>query len=96
MPEPEAGTAARLRGQDSTRNHALGPASAAEWQEDIASLPATGVNTPPGDDILAGLPAHLMDELVEDMAEGVVAMLLSQAAAEPDDEDDASSDLRQI
>ena len=47
-------------------------------------------------DALAGLPAPLMDELVEDMAEAVVAMLLSQAAAEPDEEDDASSDLRQI
>jgi hypothetical protein len=36
-----------------------------------------------------------MDELVEDMAEAVVAMLLSQTA-EPDEEDDASSDLRTI
>jgi hypothetical protein len=45
---------------------------------------------------LAGLPAHLMDELVEDLAEAVVAMLLSQATAEPDEEDDASSDLRKI
>ena len=45
-------------------------------------------------DILAGLPPHVMDECVEDLAEAVVAMLLSQAAAEPDEEDDASSDLR--
>ena len=46
--------------------------------------------------ILTGLPADVMDELVEDMAEAVVAMLLSQAAAEPDDSDDASGDLREI
>jgi hypothetical protein len=36
-----------------------------------------------------------MDELVEDMAEAVVSMLLSQAAR-PDDEDDASGDLREV
>ena len=47
-------------------------------------------------DILTGLPAHVMDALVDDLAEAVVAMLLSQAAAEPDEEDDASSDLRKI
>ena len=45
-------------------------------------------------DILTGLPAPVMDELVEDMAEAVVAMLLNQAAAKPGEEDDASSDLR--
>ena len=43
--------------------------------------------------ILAGLPAPVMDELVDDLAEAVVAMLLSQAAAQPDEEDNASSDL---
>ena len=48
------------------------------------------------DDLLAGLPAHVMDELVDDMAEAVVAMLLSQAAAQPHEEDDASGDLRQV
>lgn len=48
------------------------------------------------EDILAGLPAHLMDELVEDMAEAVLAMLLSQGATEPDEGDDASSDLRKV
>ena len=48
------------------------------------------------DHLLAGLPAHVMDELVDDMAEAVVVMLLSQAAAQPDEEDDASGDLRQI
>jgi len=46
-------------------------------------------------DILAGLPAPVMDELVDDLAEAVVAMLLSQTA-EPDQEDDASSDLRKV
>ena len=46
--------------------------------------------------ILAGLPAHVMDELVDDLAEAVVAMLLSQAANESDEENDASSDLRKI
>lgn len=44
--------------------------------------------------ILAGLPAHVMDELVDDLAEAVVAMLLSQAAAEPDEDEHASGDLR--
>jgi hypothetical protein len=34
-----------------------------------------------------------MDELVEDLAEAVVAMLLSQAAIEPDEGDDESGDL---
>ena len=34
-----------------------------------------------------------MDELVDDMAEAVVAILLSQAAAETDEEDDASGSL---
>ena len=46
--------------------------------------------------ILAGLPAHVMDELVDDLAEAVVAILLSQAATEPGEEDDASGDLRKI
>ena len=45
-------------------------------------------------DILAGLPAHVMDELVEDLAEAVVAMLLSQA--EPDEDEHASGDLRKV
>ena len=44
--------------------------------------------------ILAGLPAHVMDELVEDMADAVVAILLSQAATDADEKDDASGDLR--
>jgi hypothetical protein len=46
--------------------------------------------------ILAGLPAHVMDELVDDLAEAVVAMLLSQAAVEPDEDEHASGDLRKI
>lgn len=47
-------------------------------------------------DILAGLPQHVMDELVEDMAEAVVAMLLSQTAIESDEDEHASGDLRKI
>lgn len=46
--------------------------------------------------ILAGLPAHVMDELVDDLAEAVVAMLLSQAAMEPGEDDDEGSNLRQV
>jgi len=46
--------------------------------------------------ILAGLPADVMDECVKDLAEAVVAILLSQAATEPGEEDDASGDLRKI
>jgi hypothetical protein len=37
-----------------------------------------------------------MDECVEDLAEAVVAMLLSQAAIEPDDDEHASGDLRKV
>jgi hypothetical protein len=37
-----------------------------------------------------------MDELVEDMAEAVVAMLLSQTAIESDEDEHASGDLRKI
>jgi hypothetical protein len=37
-----------------------------------------------------------MDELVEDLADAVVAMLLNQAAADANDEDHASGDLRTI
>jgi hypothetical protein len=37
-----------------------------------------------------------MDELVEDMAEAVVAILLSQEVVEPDDDEHASGDLRQV
>lgn len=48
------------------------------------------------EEILAGLPEHVMDELVADLAEAVVAMLLSQAASDADDEDHASGDLREI
>jgi len=46
------------------------------------------------DAILAGLPAHVMDELVEDLADAVVAILLSQAATDADEKDDASGSLR--
>ena len=46
--------------------------------------------------VVAGLPAEVIDGLVEDLAEAVVAMLLSTAPAEPGEEDDASGDLRQI
>ena len=53
-------------------------------------------NTRRTGDILAGLPAHVMDELVEDLADAVVAILLSQGTTEPDEEDDASGDLRKI
>lgn len=44
--------------------------------------------------ILAGLPAHVMDELVEDLADAVVAILLSQTATDADEKDDASGSLR--
>jgi hypothetical protein len=46
--------------------------------------------------ILDGLPAEVMDELVKDLAEAVVAVLLPPASAEPGKEDDESGDLRQI
>jgi hypothetical protein len=43
--------------------------------------------------VLAGLPGQVMDELVEDMAEAVVAMLLDRESAEPGESDDASGSL---
>jgi hypothetical protein len=46
--------------------------------------------------ILAGLPEHVMDELVEDLAEAVVAILLDRQSAETVECDDESSDLRQV
>ncbi len=48
------------------------------------------------EEIIAGLPAHVMDELVEDLAEAVVAVLLSQATSETDEHGDASSNLRTL
>ncbi len=53
-------------------------------------------NTRHAADILAGLPAHVMDECVQDLAEAVVAVLLSQATAEPDEDEHASGDLRKV
>jgi len=46
--------------------------------------------------ILAGLPAHLMDECVEDLAEAVVAILLDRENGETGDTDDEGSDLREV
>jgi hypothetical protein len=43
--------------------------------------------------ILAGLPAHVMDELVSDLAEAVLAVLLSAGTSEPGGSDDASGSL---
>jgi hypothetical protein len=46
--------------------------------------------------ILAGLPADVMDELVSDLAEAVVAILLDRESAETSDSDDESSHVRQV
>jgi len=72
-----------------------------------SGAPSAGLSAGGGDgetktrrsgDALAGLPAHVMDELVEDMAEAVVAMLLDKEVLglDDDDSDDARSNLRQI
>ena len=53
-------------------------------------------NSRRAENILAGLPADVMDELVDDVAEAVVAVVLRQAATQTDEEDDASSGLRKI
>jgi hypothetical protein len=50
----------------------------------------------PPEAVVPGLPADVMDECVEDLAEAVVAILLSQAAVEPDDDEHASGDLRKV
>ena len=59
-----------------------------------AGLGDIAINTRRSEAILAGLPAHVMDELVEDLAEAVVAILLSQGTTEPDEDEHASGDLR--
>lgn len=41
-----------------------------------------------------GLPRHVMDECVEDLAEAVVAILLSQASQSLNETQDEGSDLR--
>ena len=53
-------------------------------------------NTRRSEAIFAGLPAQVMDELVSDLAEAVVAILLDRESAETSDSDDESSHLRQI
>ncbi len=53
-------------------------------------------NTCDPEAVLAGLPAHVMDECVEDLAEAVVAMLLDRESDETDHEDNEGSDLREI
>ena len=46
--------------------------------------------------VLAGLPAEVIDGLVEDMADAVVAMLLNPETVETVECDDESGDLRQV
>lgn len=46
--------------------------------------------------ILNGLPAEVVDGLVEDLAEAVVAMLLQRKSVEAPEEDDASGNLRAV
>jgi len=55
----------------------------------LAGLPPIALAT-------GGLPAEVMDGLVEDLAEAVLAVLLSQETAEADEHDDASGDLREV
>ena len=61
--------------------------------QESASSGEIDARTSRTDAILAGLPAHVMDELVEDLAEAVVAMLLDRESAEPGESDDASGSL---
>ena len=93
MAERGVGTVGQGRARNSARNHAPG-ASTAVRPGQIGPTAARSARTQRIEGTIAGLPAHVMDECVEDLAEAVVAMLLRQAAAEPDEEDDASSDLR--
>ncbi len=74
--------AARLTREEPARSHRLPHRESAGTRQ-----PA---------DILAGLPADVMDELVDDLADAVVATLLSQGTTDPGKEDDASGDLRTI
>ncbi len=67
-----------------------------ESRQSCRSPRGSSTNTRQPADILAGLPADVMDELVDDLAEAVVAILLSQAASDASEKDDASGDLREI
>jgi len=70
----------------------LGP-SGGPHGEFLAHRGGKGARRPLRAAIAPGLPPHVMDECVEDLAEAVVAILLSQAAAEPGEGDDASGSL---
>jgi hypothetical protein len=107
MPEPRRGTTARAsRGKPApnsphlssmpTGRSAGGNGPFDSPRSDRPAGPARVVRTCQLQDVLAGLPADVMDELVADLAEAVVATLLSQAAIDADEEDDASGDLREI
>ena len=107
MPEPRRDTTARFpRGKLAPNSAHSSPMPTGQSaggdgpfdspRSDRLAGPAKVVGTCQLQDVLAGLPAHVMDELVEDLAEAVVAVLLSQAAAEPDEGEHASGDLRQV
>ncbi len=107
MPEPRRGTTARAsRGRPAPNSPHSSPVPTGQSvggdgpfdapRSDPLAGPAQVVGTGQLQDVLAGLPADVMDELVADLAEAVVATLLSQGTTEPDEEDDASGDLRTI
>ena len=58
--------------------------------------PNRAMNDRQPEDVLAGLPVEVMDGLVEDLADAVVAMLLNPNTAAADKRDDESRDLRTI
>ena len=75
------------------RAHRAGHGQRGPRAQESASSGEIDASTSRTGAILAGLPAGVMDELVSDLAEGVVAILLSGAATEPGEGDDASGSL---
>jgi len=107
MPEPRRDTTARFpRGKLAPNSAHSSPMPTGQSaggdgpfdspRSDRLAGPAKVVGTCQLQDVLAGLPAHVMDELVSDLAEAVVAILLDRESAETSDSDDESSHLRQI
>ena len=99
--EPPAGAASLL-----ARGACCGLVSAREESSEEALLfrANRAMNDRRPEAVLAGLPAEVLEGLIEDLAEAVVAILLSQAAAcgersrtaEPNEDDNASGDLREV
>ena len=106
MPEPSCHTSDRAGARNRASAHGEEtPASDRVAQDEpVPATSAVGaadarknsVSVRQAEAILAGLPAHVMDELVSDLAEAVVAILLDRERGDTGHSDDEGSDLREI